>query len=200
MTAMRIHWLWMFRSPIWEEYLKTIEAFRSSLWKKRDISFRSPYKESTCCVIDDVFYSGFAPKTDTAEWKADKVVPKSPKRALQEAQTCVENRRHRPEIGRRCTEIRRFCPLIREASLKKVQACSKKRQNVRKTLRTVGCWLVRLFESLLIQGGARRAKVRKGSAEPIRIQWLKKNNIHVTIRGFPFLFCTIINRKNSCDS
>ncbi len=35
------------------------------------MSFKSAYKESTCCVIplklDDVFYSGFTPKTDTAE-------------------------------------------------------------------------------------------------------------------------------------
>ena len=107
-------------------------------------------KESTCCIIspkiDDVFYSGFAPKSETAEWKADKVVPKSPERVLQETQTRVENRRHRPEV-------RRFCTLIREASLKKVQVCSKKRQNVRETFRTFGCSFVRLFECLLMQGG-----------------------------------------------
>ena len=107
-------------------------------------------KESTCCIIspkiDDVFYSGFAPKSETDEWKADKVVPKSPERVLQEAQTRVENRRNHPEV-------RRLYTLIREAYLKKVQVCSKKRQNVRETFRTFGCSFVRLFECLLMQGG-----------------------------------------------
>jgi len=94
-------------------------------------------------------------------------VPKSPERVLQEAQTRVENRRNHPEV-------RRLYALIREAYLKKVQVCSKKRQNVRETFRTFGCSFVRLFECLLMQGGgSRRAKVRKGSAVPTKQKKLK---------------------------
>ena len=67
-------------------------------------------KESTCCIIspkiDDVFYSGFAPKSETAEWKADKIVLKLVISELIEVRSCTEIRLHCPEISRCCPENR----------------------------------------------------------------------------------------------